>query len=157
MQRSLVISSSLIAVTMLFLVGCGPTEDIPANYKTTVEVIYNGSPVDGAMVTLRPDGHQAPSATGVTGSDGKVQMFSYKGKGEGVVPGNYLVGIEKQQVEKVEMLDSDTASAASEEEEVQKERADLLPAKYISAATSGLTCTITEDPAQNVIKFELED
>lgn len=144
---------------MFLLVGCGPVDSIPANYKTTVEVIYKGAPVAGAMVTLRPDGHEAPSATGVTGPDGKIQMFSYKGKGEGVVPGNYLVGIEKQEVEKTEALSPDDPNygAPVNEEESQKERVDLLPAKYISAATSGLTCTITEDPTQNEIKFELED
>jgi len=57
-----------------WVVGCGGGEDIPANFKTTVEVTYKGAPVDNAMVTLRPDGHEAPSATGVTGADGKVYV-----------------------------------------------------------------------------------
>ena len=96
MQRTLVLSLSFAAVCMLFLTGCGGGEDIPANYKTVVEVTYKGAPVDSAMVTLRPDGHQAPSATGVTGADGKVELFSYKGKGDGVIPGNYLIGIFKE-------------------------------------------------------------
>ena len=98
MQRSFAISFSLVSVSLLVLVGCGGGEKIPANFKTTVEVTYKDAPVDDAMVSLRPDGHQAPTVTGVTGADGKVALFSYKGKGQGVMPGDYLVGIEKQNV-----------------------------------------------------------
>ncbi len=150
---------SFLAAAMLLAVGCGPKEDIPANFKTTVEITYKGAPVESAMVTLRPDGHKAPSATGVTGADGTVRLFSYKDKGDGVVPGKYLVGVEKQQVEKVEIIDSSDPNYGKDidEEATRKERADLLPAKYISASESGLTCTVTEDAAQNVFKFDLQD
>jgi hypothetical protein len=148
----------LVAVCLLFFGGCGGGEDLPPNFKTTVEVTYNGAAVDGATVTLRPDGHEAPSANGVTGADGTVDLFSYKGKGDGVIPGNYLVGIEQQEVEAVEMIDSEAAAEVDTSDgSTYKERVDLLPAKYISAATSGLKCTVTEDAAQNVFKFELED
>lgn len=141
------------------LAGCGGDGDLPPNYKTTVEVVYKGAPVDGALVTLRPDGHEAPTATGVTGPDGKVEMYSYQGKGQGVVPGKYLVGIEKTKVELAPALSTDDPDygKAIPDEETRKPRADLLPAKYISAATSGLTCDVTDDPAKNVIKFELVD
>ncbi|NLS91833.1 MAG: hypothetical protein GXX96_06590 [Planctomycetaceae bacterium] len=160
MQRSVVVTLSLVAVGLLLLAGCGGGEKLPPNFKTTAEVSYKGQPVEGAMVTLRPDGHEAPTATGITGAGGKVDLFSYKGKGSGVMPGKYLVGIEKQNVEKQpEALDTDDPNYGKPVDDAAKQtkRADLLPAKYISAATSGLTCTVTEDPSQNQFKFDLEE
>ncbi len=159
MQRSSVISISCLTACLFCFLGCGASEDIPPNFKTTVTINYKGQPAESAMVTLRPDGHKAPSATGVTGDDGKVQLFSYKGKGKGVMPGKYLVAVEKQTIEAVKMIDSEDPNYGvdADEKETQKERADLLPAKYISAADSGLTCTVTEDASANVFEFDLVD
>ena len=36
----------------------------------------------------------------------------------------------------------------------RKSERTKLPAKYISAATSGLKCTVTEDPSQNVFHVQ---
>lgn len=159
MKRSLVLSLPFVVLGLFLITGCGG-DDLPPNYKTTIEISYKGAPVEGAIVTLRPDGHDAPSANGVTGADGKVDMYSWKGKGKGVVPGKYKVAVEKQQIAApTESLSTDDPNYGKEVDEVEtrQERKDELPAKYVTASGSPLACEVTDDPSKNVFTFELED
>jgi len=157
MQRYMILTVPLIALGLIVMAGCGG-DDVPDNYKTTITITYKGAPVEGATVTLRSDGHDAPSATGVTGADGSIDMFTYKGKGKGVVPGAYIVSVEKVNVAEVVFLDpGDPGYGEDPTPDTYAERDDVLPSQYVSAATSGLTCTVTDDASANVWTFDLED
>jgi hypothetical protein len=156
MQRSIILSLSVLILGLSAFTGC-TKDDLPPNFKTSVTITYNGAPVDNALVKMRPDGFQAPTATGLTDADGTIQIFSYKGKGKGVVPGKYKVAIEKQNVKPVVFTDENDPDYGKAEKEVYAERDDLLPAKYVTASRSPLECTVTEDPSQNVFEFNLED
>jgi len=83
---------TLVAVSMLCLVGCGGGDDGPKLVAAGGTVKYNGAAVDGATVTLVFDGGQTSSGT--TGKDG---TFTLTTNGRAGVP----VGKAKVTVAKV--------------------------------------------------------
>jgi len=71
----------------------------------------------------------------------------------GAMPGTYKVSIaaarNKRPVSPGEAL-------AMTAEQIAANREDLIPVKYNSFEGSGLTATVTEDPAKNEFVFELQ-
>ncbi len=131
--------------------GCnkGPAkpDDLPELTACTITVNYKGAPVEEANVLLSPTSGNKFSAIGTTDASGKAVMKT-DGKYEGVVAGEYRVTVKK--MEKVDVNLGGTPETPEEMAEYQKEAAkakapeSLIPKKYSSFTSSGLTVNVAE-------------
>ena len=154
---------ALAAGGLLFATaGCGGGPEMPENIPpltpTTITVTYNGDPVEGASVVLAPESGEFPAA-GLTDASGNAVMKT-EGMYEGVAAGNYLASVTK--LEKMETDLGPTPQDPAEYAEYQKKLESrpipkhLVPEKYSSFGTSGLSVAVTEGkPVQET--FELTD
>jgi len=152
----------LVAASMLGLVlssGCGKARTaVPKTYPVSIKITYHGQPVEGATVTLVPQDQSGRGASGITDTSGFAKM-TLPGLAEGAVPGKYWVVVAK-----VEGSQNITATTPEEFYKQQQSGASgvptspkhLLPAKYLSAQSSGLQCEVTEQENQ-VFEFDLTD
>lgn len=153
----------LSACTLLVIqiVGCGggePADDRPDRTPVSGKVTYNGTPVEGAMVTFKPAAADGRGATGRTDAEGNYSLGTFEG-GDGAIPGSYSVTITKIKVEAASVTVSEDdpnydggASADQEPAEPKNE----LPAKYADATSSALEATIGEEAVTD-LNFELTD
>jgi hypothetical protein len=122
--------------------GCrGQADPRPARVPFKARVVLGDAPVAEAVVVLSPqdDGH---AATGRSDAAGDV-VFSTFGSRDGVVPGRYTVMVSKTEASSGDAVSSDDpaydpAKAAA----AYRPARGLLPARYKSAATSGLTVEV---------------
>lgn len=157
---------ALGATALLSVAGCGgggpDLGTVPAGGTVTLD----GTPVEGAVVTFSPDG-EGHAAAGITDAAG-VYVLTTQVKGDGAVPGSYQVIVSKfeqgdQPMNAEEDLDAAYATADAAGEDVTGNGAangpagpkSLLPEKYQSLKTSGLTATVTED-GENKFPLELK-
>ncbi len=140
----------VVAVGILgWACGCGGAkDDRPARAPTSVTVTYQGAPVEGANVTLSPQGGGKP-AFGLTDQQGVAQLSTF-GQGDGALPGEYQVAIQKTKVEGTAADPNNMVPTTTSSKTV-----DLLPAKYASPKTSGLKASVTT--GNNKLTFELKD
>lgn len=167
-----VISRWLLAGSALGLLapsGCGGGSSASEAVKTVAVsgvVTYRGQPVEGATVTFLPGtgvtDQNAKAAFGVTDAQGRYSLTTAQAN-DGAVPGNYLVTISKQ------MAVGRQPDPADEEKDYIPPEPDgsessfkapdpvtLLPPKFATPTTSGLTATVTDDGGQT-IDFALTD
>lgn len=160
------------------IVGCGGEDSgtVPASGTVTLD----GAPVEGAMVTLVPDDTQSGKpAAGQSDSSGNFILTTFSG-GDGALPGSYKVQVSKfetpdggrspyaaaepapevdsslseEEQERARLAQGYSEAEAGPQGPTKAEKAkNLLPAKYASVATSGLSVTVTE--GDNVIPLEL--
>ena len=104
-----------------------PAAEAPVAAPTTVTVVFEGQPVEGATVTFSPQRPGSRAAVGTTDGRGNAAMSTFEA-GDGVVPGVYAVGI--------------------------SHGTPPLPKKYGSPATSGLTVQVSGE-GTNQLVFEL--
>ena len=142
--------------------GCskGPAkpDNIPDLTPVTVTVTYNGQPVAEASVLLSPISGQF-AAAGTTDSAGKAVMKT-DGMYDGVAPGEYRATITKREKLDVDLGETpeDPAQLAAYEEKLASMPVPkhLIPEKYSSFSTSGLTVTVAGGaPLEET--FELSD
>src|SRR4051812_26076120 len=87
----------VLVIVLLATVGaCRRGPSGPSTVPVTGTVTFNGSPVEGAMVTFIPAGTDDPrvGSQAETDYDGRYQLRTHIGAGkfkDGVVPGAYLV------------------------------------------------------------------
>jgi hypothetical protein len=140
LRRSMV--SCCIAGVFVPVFGCrGQADPRAPRVPFKARVVLDDQPVVAAVVVLSPqDGGHA--ATGISDSDGKV-VFSTFGSQDGVVPGRYAVMISKTETNSVEGISSDDPSYdPAKAAAAQRPARDLLPSRYTSPATSGLTIEV---------------
>lgn len=140
-----------LAVAISLLVGCSDDKwlaDRPEPVSAAGTVLYNDQPVEGAVVTFVPQGHQH-AASARTDADGQFSMRTF-GDMEGAVPGEYIVTVMK--VERSSAGPSPTSDDAVVPEPTETW---LLPGRYSNAATSGLTASVSEEGVKDLV-FELE-
>jgi hypothetical protein len=133
MSRQLRYGIYSVAVCAITFTGCGGASTGPQLVPVDGVVTYNGSPIEGANVTFHPveTENGAVGGQSVTDAEGRFEMTTHVGGGKfhpGVAPGQYGVAITKL----------DTASIAT----TLGPPKDLLPKKYASAKTSGLTADV---------------
>lgn len=127
------------------LPGCGPdTSHLPATVPASGVVTLDGAPVADAAVTFIADtgNHHA---TGNTNSAGKFALRAFPEK-DGAVVGSYKVEINKTVVSSQDAGTDGEASVTVQHG---------LPAKYATAATSGLTSTVPEGGSSS-LNFDLK-
>ena len=143
---------ALIAVGLLS--GCGggqPGADRPAVVPVKGLVLYDGKPVEGAMVVFQPEKHEH-GAAGLTDANGAFRLRTFS-PDAGAVPGEFKVSIRKTQTR---ASGGGAEADDAEHPEGQAVETWLLPKNYSNPATSGLTATVTEG-GPNEFKFELSN
>jgi hypothetical protein len=137
-----------VAVSMLLFggAGCSGEPAKPKMGKVSGRVVFNGEPVEGAIVTFIAPG--APRfASGVTDPDGTFELTTFE-KGDGAVVGDCVVTVAK----------TEAGSGPKNAEDLAKgipvvPAKQLLPEKYSSVGKSPLKETVTE--GVNNIQLEL--
>lgn len=151
------------------LVGCSGGNEL-GTVPAAGTVTLNGQPVDNAVVTFTPSAPPARVAVARTDESGRFEMMTLE-PGDGVMPGSYTVGISKTDepppvVSPVSTADPDDpairdAAYKAHQEEIEKgitpePPKDLLPLKYKSPTTSGLTAEIPPGGTRD-LKFDLTE
>ncbi|MBA2113531.1 hypothetical protein [Bremerella alba] len=132
----------LLAGLALAMMGCASEK---SNYPPTVpvegEVLYEGQPLEGAMIMLLRD--NGKGAVGRTDAAGHFQLSTFI-PNDGAQVDQYQVQIVKYAQHDSELPDGVTPPLKS-----------LIPKRYSNAKSSGLTASVTED-GENFFRFELE-
>jgi hypothetical protein len=124
--------------------GCHGSPQGPEIVEVRGIVIYEGSPIEGANVIFSPvDPNRTLASQSVTDREGRFELSTYVGDGElrpGIAPGKYAVAITK--------FDTDSISTTHAPPK------DVLPKKYGSPKTSGLTADVAKG-RENSFEFAL--
>jgi hypothetical protein len=127
-----------LSVVLLTLAGClggaGEAKPVPASGVITL----NGEPLEGAYVLFIPD--MGPKASATTAADGGFELTTVKDK-DGVVPGPCRIAVEKR--------------APLDPKDPYVTPKSLIPEKYGSVNTSGLTETVA-DSGENFFSIDLK-
>lgn len=152
-------------LSLLSLAGCGGgdagTADRPATVPVQGTVTLDGKPIEGATVTFMPATQARPgqpaqghAAVSRTDAEGHYELMTFEA-GDGVVPGDYVVTVVKQEVPEAKELSMEEYIAQGP----QAPSADagpkhLLPEQYAKRQTSPLKVTVTESESEP-LDFEL--
>jgi hypothetical protein len=128
--------------------GCG--EGGPKLVDAGGTVMYKGKPLPNASLTFVHDA-DAPVGIARTDDNGKFKVTS-EGR-PGLVVGSYKVAITAAR-QKRELTPQESLAITPEQVEANTEH--LIPRTYNNQLTSGLTATVTEDPAKNDFTFDLK-
>jgi len=153
MSRSALIQMCLLGFISATFIGCGG-ETGPKVYPVTGTVLYNGQPVDGAVVAFRGES-ATKMATGTTDAQGHFELTTYK-PGDGAVPGKHTVTVAKTVQTGGGASGSASMEEALENPPAQAESRSELPEKYADPATSQLEFTVSDGGA-NDFTIELTD
>ncbi len=152
-------SGFIIGLLSLFtLVGCGGPKG-PAVTVVSGTVMLDGEPLDGASVVFHPTSSSGLAGTGKTSADGTFGLSTFRATpGAGVVPGEYVVTISKEEWPQFEEPEDDDPDYERKMAQVERdmERAKptyITPQAYGDEETSGLTATVST--GENKIVFEL--
>ena len=150
--------SFIIGILFLFpVVGCGPKG--PAVSAVSGTVLLDGEPLDGASVVFHPTSSSGLSGSGKTSSDGTFGLSTFRATpGAGVLPGEYVVTISKEEWPEFKEPEDDDPDYESKMAQIEREmeRAKptyVTPQAYGDEETSGLTATV--GTGENKIVFEL--
>jgi len=131
----------LIALMLAGVGGCGKKsglETAPVSGKVT----YRGKPLPTGTVMFVPS--EGPAATGEIGKDGKYKLTTYK-TDDGAVIGTHKVTITALQGMEGALPELRSGTPGP-----------LIPAKYLTAESSGLTAAV-KPKTNNEVNFELKD
>jgi len=139
MQRLLLLP--IITLASLSLPGC--SDGLPRRVLVTGKVSFQGQPLHTGTITFSPKvkGGTRPSVAYLR-EDGTFKMSTYRAE-DGVRPGEYAVAI-------IAYDEGPLSNAANWSRTGKK----LIPEKYFSHATSGLTATIPNHDVQLEFKIE---
>ena len=105
--------------------------------KVAATVTLDGQPLEGASVRFHPvDDAGTRGASGITDTDGRVRMSTFAA-GDGVLPGEYVVTVSKQD-EAGEIDPVFKARPAPEDETEEEAQARKIRAAAHAATTGGL-------------------
>ena len=126
--------------------GCSDIPSGPETVRVTGTVHYQGSPIEGANVLFQPveGSGQTLASQSATNAEGQFELSTHVGGGQfkpGIEPGKYSVTITKLDPASTTMLAPPR---------------NLLPKKYASPQTSGLSADVVTDK-ENDFKFTLTD
>jgi hypothetical protein len=153
-----------VGLGLLFglLLGCNADSSSLGTVAVSGTVTLKGSPVEGAAVTFVPTGTGGQSATGLTDSAGKYALTTLT-SGDGAVPGQYKVIVTKFEGAKdagggaaAATPDGDMPASYGGAAPDAPPAKNLLPAKYASADSSGLTAEV-KSGSPNSHNFALEE
>ena len=151
----------LLGVCLLFSTGCGSEKDPRARHLVPARgtITIDGAPLGGATIIFAPTENNQFSVQSATMSDqnGRFELTTFL-PGDGIHPGNYNVTVFKDE----------TFNSVSDEEIARMEASgrgvsydiitrSLIPTRYNSSETSGLTIEIPARGNRNIsISLESE-
>lgn len=144
-------SSAILLVAALAL-GCSSSSDRwtanrPQTFPVKGTVTYNGQAVEGAIVVFNCV-EENKSAFAQTDAQGRFQLTTFE-EGDGAVAGIHQVQISKIKTE-------EAVNVNPEATVVPPKETHLLPKKYSTFATSGLTAEVSAEGV-NQMEFALVD
>jgi hypothetical protein len=134
-------------------IGCGGEGPVKIKAKVTLD----GKPLQGATILLqRSDGHRKRGAVGESDADGMVRFTTFQ-RGDGVLPGEYKVVVNKTDTSQAQSPD-EFDGAALDDPQVQKRiresgygspsyqrGSNILPRTYSNPTTTPLLCRVPPD------------
>jgi hypothetical protein len=135
-SRAFALLLSLQSVAMLLTTGCGSSSHDLETAPVMGKVTYNGKPLAKGTVVFVPE--HGRGATGVIQADGTFKLTTYA-DGDGAIIGTNKVGI-----------------SAWQSENVEGPNKLLVPQRYTSPDSSGLTCDV-KSGQKNEISLNLKD
>lgn len=138
------------ALLPLCLTGCA-ARDNSQPVRAGGVVMYNGKPLPDAEVVCAPEHHDRV-ASGTTDQNGRFRLSTFR-PGDGALPGMHRVAVIARGPAK-EPLPGSPAALMPEDYAIPGD--PLIPPKYFSAATSGLTVEINRR-GRNDLQIELHD
>ncbi|QDU77935.1 hypothetical protein Pan97_50140 [Bremerella volcania] len=147
---------ALSPMLLVLVTGCWSSGG-PTTYPVKGLVQYEGKPVEDATVTLIPKQSDGRSASGTTNAEGTFEVTTYISpslQAPGAMPGEYDIVVSKIEVRELDPdLNPQEAQAAFQKLGPPK---NLLPKKYRSPNTSGLSVTI-ENGSPEPLALDLAD
>lgn len=139
----------LLPVSLFLLVGpagCAreSRRDGPEMARVTGSITLDGEPLAGAHIRFSPEA-KGPAAFGVSDNRGRYELRTYE-PGDGAIPGKYGISITKEVTEGGMEFESQAAKEAYVKENGEpppRETVNVVPEKYSTKKTSGLTAEIT--------------
>jgi len=145
---------SAIALSLL-LVGCGGGDAFKAARPKTVSatgaIVYNGQPLDFALIVLSPEGTGGTAAMCRSDADGNFSLDAFP-PDRGAVPGKYRVSVTKTEAPTVAVYDEGSHDAPMPKTDNGPK--SLIPPAFGDLNTSGLTIEIPAD-GSDALKLEL--
>lgn len=149
-------SAAVVVLAVFVSIGCGPRDPRQRDLApVSGTVLYNGSPVSGAMIQFYHEDATKQGGVAISGSDGKFQLSTYTGP-DGTYPGNYRVVVSKTEVQ----------YPISDQELLQRERdgkqlpegkiVSILPENYRSKETTDIAVTVSKRGSKD-LRLELTD
>ncbi|MDC0935389.1 hypothetical protein OAS39_03805 [Pirellulales bacterium] len=140
------ISSSLVIVLSALVSGCG---DAIPTVPVQGRVMWQGKPLTDGTVVFQPreiaKGLPRRPATGQVGKDGSYQLTSFE-KGDGAVPGEYLVTIF-----------SYSSEPSDSDDDLNVGRyVWAIPERFGDPSRSGLTATVADGADVEECNFDLK-
>jgi hypothetical protein len=155
-QQSL--AAILTGLGLVWAVGCGDDTGLGRRYPVSGMVTYKGKPVEKGLISFRPT-HPEGRAAGGAIADGSYSLET-AGNNDGALTGTYQVTITARDVDVAKALAEAKAKNPRvpwqlAEFQAQKKGKSLIPVRYSSPETSGLTREVKEQ--SNRFDFELTD
>jgi hypothetical protein len=140
---------TFLLLALVAAAGCDSSAEGPQTFAVTGEVTLDGQPVAGADVAFLPDTNTPDTAPAqaVTDDSGRFEVVTIFDQGRttqaGMTPGTYGVQVTR--------LQRPPPSAG-----LSQAPRNMLPKKYASPATSGLSAKVVPDQ-QNHFVFKLSN
>jgi hypothetical protein len=143
---------------MLFVAGCN-SGGISVS-TVTGEVIYNGKPVENALISFVPQSPNGRGASGQSESNGTFILLTQGATKNGVIPGSYKILVSKiteidESGNEVKRQVTGGFDPNNMQEQKMYPQKNLLPEKYAKEETTDLTATV--EKKKNHFKLELKD
>lgn len=138
-----------LCLAAALVVGCSGQVLLDGAAATSVTVTLDQVPVEGAAVVFTPV-NGGRSASGQTNANGVAQMGTTS-VGDGVMPGNYKIVVVKSVEEPSTAPEGDdTHQYQGRGAPLYPKQIYLVPKKYLTPKTSGLTATVKADEVNEV-------
>ena len=143
--------SMILSTCLLCMFGCGPKGSIPGLVPASGTLTLDGTPVEGATISFLPVSQTADAVTvGTVSEAGGVFKLGYRQYGEGTLPGEYQVTVQKITILNPISIEEATKLSEAGKDHVQQIQHDI-PVKFNTPKTSGITITIPPKGDANIL------
>jgi len=136
--------------------GCGPDDGIGKRYPVSGTVTYKDKPLPKGSINFVPVDPATGRAASGSVADGAYTLMTQE-PGDGALPGKYKVTVSAVEVDLSKASDkAKSAGRMIDQADIAKaKRTNLVPTKYLTPETSGLTAEVRE--GSNTLDFPLTD